>query len=196
MWETQDADVYIIVCLEFWADYRVSILHLMLGGDEVVDKAWGCGLYSEERSAGFLFFILLFYDPWWVSWGKRRAGILKNETHILFFKTASLQTILSFDLNDFLVKMCSMFNNFFIVDQNIMKSRVHPYSLKAFQRFQECKKRHYDFGDMSMTRMQEEAIWFWRYQHDQQTMKYLYCCAIQNQHPILLKLPKSHMMNI
>jgi hypothetical protein len=46
----------------------------------------------EERSAGFLFFILLFYDPWWVSWGKRRAGILKNETHILFFKTASLQT--------------------------------------------------------------------------------------------------------
>jgi ABC-type tungstate transport system permease subunit len=74
--------------------------------------------------------------------------------------------ILSFDLNDFLVKICSMFNNFFIVDQNIMKSRVHPYSLKAFQRFQECKKRHYDFGDMSMTRMQEEAIWFWRYQHD------------------------------
>jgi len=46
----------------------------------------------EERSAGFLFFILLFYDPWWVSWGKRRAGILKNETQILFFKTAPLQT--------------------------------------------------------------------------------------------------------
>jgi hypothetical protein len=43
--------------------------------------------------------------------------------------------ILSFDLNVFLVKICSMFNNFFIVDQNIMKSRVHPYLLKAFQRF-------------------------------------------------------------
>jgi hypothetical protein len=37
-------------------------------------------------------FILLFYDPWWVSWGKRRAGILKNETHILLFKTVPLQT--------------------------------------------------------------------------------------------------------
>jgi hypothetical protein len=47
----------------------------MLGGDEVVGKARGCGLYQEERPAEFVFFILFFYDTWWVSRGKSRAGI-------------------------------------------------------------------------------------------------------------------------
>jgi hypothetical protein len=50
------------------------------------------GSTRKKDLQDFYLFILLFYDPWWVSWGKRRAGILKNETHILFFKTASLQT--------------------------------------------------------------------------------------------------------
>lgn len=38
------------------------------------------------------------------------------------------------------MKIGSIFNNFSTIDQNIM----HPYSLRAFQLYQEHNKRHDD----------------------------------------------------
>ncbi len=66
--------------------------------------------------------------------------------------------ILSFDFNAFLEKQnCSVFNNFFIIGWNIMKStQCTPYSLKAFRWYQEHDKRHPDLGDLNVQTKQNK----------------------------------------
>jgi hypothetical protein len=60
------------------------------------------------------------------------------------------------------MKNCLIFNNFSNVLKNIMKPTYagHPYSLRVFQQYQECNKRHCDLGDLNAINNQNKQTTF------------------------------------
>ncbi len=61
--------------------------------------------------------------------------------------------------------MVSIINSFHTVAPKSLKpkpSRCTPYSLRAFQRYQECGKKHHGLGDLSMANKTKQTTFLHR----------------------------------
>jgi hypothetical protein len=61
----------------------------------------------------------------------------------------------------------STINNFHIITSNNLKQvglRVHPYSSKAFLKYQECSMKQRDLGDLNVTKQSKQPCFIDRYE--------------------------------
>jgi hypothetical protein len=67
--------------------------------------------------------------------------------------------IFSFDLEEFSMKTLLNIHNFSTLGQNIMKrTQSTPYSLRAFEQYQECSKRCCNLRDLNVTSTPKEDL--------------------------------------
>jgi hypothetical protein len=72
---------------------------------------------------------------------------------------AKFPYVFCFDLNDFLMK--KLFNIQYLLhcrSKHYETNLVHPYSLKAFQQYNEHGNKHYGLGDFNMTNKTNKQV--------------------------------------